>query len=235
MRRMNLLPAELRPRDGSRPGSAYIVVGVLAASVLGVGAYGFALSGVRADENELASLKEESARAKERANALAPYGEFAAMKTNRERSVQAVADTRFDYERLTRELTRILPQGVSVGHLEVAPAPPTEEVVSAGADSVAAQTTDIPPALNVSGCAPGQDAVADTLDRLHALTGATDVSLGASGEPGAGSSRSSSRVANSACGGGGRVAFDATVVLTAPAAGEVSATTPASTSVETSQ
>ena len=233
MKRMNLLPAELRPRDGGRPGSAYIVVGVLTAAVLGLGAYGFVLSGVHADETELASLKEESARAQERADALAPYGEFAAMKENRERSVQAVADSRFDYERLTRELTRILPQGVSVSHLEVAPAPPSEEVVSAGADSVAAQTTDTPPALNVSGCAPGQNAVADTLDRLHALTGAADVSLGASGEPGAGSGSSGSRVADTACGGGGRVAFDATVILTAPENGGLPATTP--TSAETSQ
>ena len=234
MKRMNLLPAELRPRDGSRPGSAYIVVGVLTASVLAMGAYGFVLSGVRADENELASLKEESARAEERAAALAPYGEFATMKENRERSVKAVADTRFDYERLTRELTRILPQGVTVGHLEVAPAPPSDEVVSAGADSVAAQTTDVPPALNVSGCAPGQDAVADTLDRLHALTGATDVALGASGEPGAGTGGgSASRIASTACGGGGQVAFDATVTLTAPESGRLSETTP--TSAEASQ
>lgn len=235
MKRMNLLPPELRPRDGKRHGSAYIVVGALAASVAAMGAYGLVISGVRADESELASLKAESDSAQQRAQALAPYGEFAAMKNRRERSVQMVADTRFDYERLTRELGRILPKGVSVSHLEVAPAPPSDEVVEAGADSAAAQSSVAPPAMMVSGCAPGQDTVADTLDRLHALTGATDVSLGASGEPGGGTtSRGVSRIANSACGGGGRVAFDATVTLTAPG-GDVLAETTTPTSTGTDQ
>ena len=57
------------------------------------------------------------------------------MKDQRERSIRAVADTRFNYERLTREVARILPSGVWVGHVEVAPALPEDEVVDAGADS----------------------------------------------------------------------------------------------------
>ena len=57
------------------------------------------------------------------------------MKQQRERSIRTVAETRFNYERLTRELARILPAGVWVGHLEVAPAVPEESVVEAGADS----------------------------------------------------------------------------------------------------
>ena len=34
--------------------------------------------------------------------------------------------------------------------------------------------------MTVSGCAPNQDVVADTLDRLRALTSATNVELGTS-------------------------------------------------------
>ena len=225
MKRMNLLPPELRPREGGRRGTAYAVVGALFASVVAMLVYGIVIGGVRSDETELASLKDETSQAQARADALSPYGEFANMKDQRERSIRTVADTRFNYERLTRELARILPSGVWVGHVEVAPAPPEEDVVEAGADSVEGSPTP-PPAMTVSGCAPSQDVVADTLDRLRALTGATNVALGSSsraaeqlerGQPqahlvsGGGASRRATRAA-------GRVAFDATVTLTAPGA-----------------
>jgi Tfp pilus assembly protein PilN len=228
MRRMNLLPPELRPRDGARRGSAYLVVGALFASVVAMLVYGMVIGGVRSDETELASLKDEKAQADARTESLRPYGDFADMKDQRERSVRMVADTRFNYERLTRELARVLPAGVWVGHLEVAPAPPEQAVVDAGADPVEGTQTP-PPAMTVSGCAPSQDAVADTLDNLRALTGATDVTLGSSTHSSANGQTStttnqphlvSGSGANGGCGDAGRppVAFDATVTLTAPAA-----------------
>jgi Tfp pilus assembly protein PilN len=223
MKRMNLLPPELRPREGSRRGSAYIVVAALGACFIGLLVYGLVITGVRSDENDLASLKAEAQEAQARADALSPYREFADMKDRREQSVRLVADTRFDYERLTRELTRILPDGVWVGHLEVAPADAASEVVSAGADSAVAEAAVQPPAMKVSGCAPSQDVVADTLDRLRALTGATNVALGSSSRSGAGNTNTPSHLvsgagASGACGRDERprVAFDATVTLSAP-------------------
>jgi Tfp pilus assembly protein PilN len=232
MKRLNLLPPELRPREGGRRGSSYLVIGGLLASVVAMLTYAIVMGGVHSDETELASLKSETQQAQARADALRPYGEFAAMKDQRERSVRTVADTRFNYERLTRELARILPEGVWVGHLDVAPAPPAQDVVEAGADSVeGSQAT--PPAMTVSGCAPNQDVVADTLDRLRALTGATNVELGSSSHSSsdAVSSSSSSRkpylVSSSSSGEGcdrsgrPRVAFDATVTLTSPVTGQL--------------
>ena len=233
MKRMNLLPPELRPREGGHRGSAYLVVGVLFASVVAMLAYAVVIGGVRSDENELASLKDETQQAQARADALAPYGAFADMKEHRERSIRVVADTRFNYERLTRELARILPAGVWVGHLDVAPAAPSEEVVDAGADPVAG-TLPLPPAMTVSGCAPDQDTVADTLDNLRALSGATNVTLGSSSQSDVQSAPSSTgkpRLVGgsgpAACGEAGRprVSFDATVTLTAPGAELVPETT----------
>jgi hypothetical protein len=185
--------------------------------------YGIVMGGVRSDEAELASLKNEARQAQARADALSPYGEFANMKDQRESSIRTVADTRFNYERLTREVAQVLPSGVWIGHVEVAPAPPAESVVEAGADSVQGSVTP-PPAMTISGCAPNQDVVADTLDRLRALTGATNVELGSSSRA-QNSSSSSSRRPTLVSGGGstagcdegsGNVAFDATVTLTAP-------------------
>jgi Tfp pilus assembly protein PilN len=230
MKRMNLLPPELRPREGGRRGASYLVVGALFASVAAMLVYAIVIGGVRSDETELASLENETQQAQARADALRPYGEFADMKEQRERSIRAVADTRFDYERLTRELTRVLPEGVWVGHLEVAPAPPSQEIVDVGADPVVGSETT-PPAMTVSGCAPDQDVVADTLDRLRALTGATNVALGSSSNSAADAQTSSSRKpylvsgsgANGGCGAAGRprVAFDATVTLTTPGASQL--------------
>ena len=183
MKRMNLLPAEVRPREGGRRervsrGRRAGRVGRRDARVQP------GHQRVHSDETELASLKDEARQAQARADVLRPYGEFANMKDQRERSILTVADTRFNYERLTRELARILPEGVWVGHLEVAPAPPEQSVVDAGADSLTGSQAT-PPALTVSGCAPTQNLVADTLDRLRALTGATNVELGSSSHPGA--------------------------------------------------
>ena len=226
MKRMNLLPPELLPRQGGGRGSAYLVVGALLASVVAMLTYAIVIGGVRSDETELASLKDETAQANARAEVLRPYGDFAEMKDQRERSVRAVAATRFDYEGLTRELARILPAGVWVGHLEVGPAPPNQEAIDAGADPVSAQATP-PPAMIVSGCAPDQDAVADTLDRLRALTGATNVALGSSSHTSADGQTSTTRRPSLVSGSGangcgdagrGRVSFDATVTLTAPPA-----------------
>lgn len=235
MKRMNLLPAELRPREGGRRGSSYLVIGVLFASVVAMLAYGMVMGGVRSDETELASLQDETRQAQARAAALAPYGAFAEMKEQRELSVRTVAGTRFDYERLTRELARILPEGVWVGHLEVAPAPPEQAVVDAGADPVEAPQAT-PPAMTVSGCAPDQDAVADTLDNLRALTGATNVALGSSSHSDANVSTSRTAAPRLVSGSGAetcgqegrpRVSFDATVTLTVP--GGVELTQPTTT------
>jgi hypothetical protein len=238
MKRMNLLPPELRPREGGRRGSSYLVVGALFASVVAMLAYAIVIGGVRSDETELESLKHETEQANARTDALRPYGDFAAMKDQRERSIRTVADTRFNYERLTRELARVLPAGVFVGHLEVAPAPPEQDVIAAGADPVSgAQAT--PPAMMVSGCAPGQEVVADTLDRLRALTGATNVELGSSRNPDSTATSSNSQGPRLVSGGGandgcelGEIAFDATVTLTAPT-GAVAESTAAPTTTPT--
>lgn len=219
MKRMNLLPPELRPRDGARRGSSYVVLASLGAAIVAMLAYGFVIRGVHADESELASLNADTDQAQAQVEALAPYAAFTSMKQTREQSVRSVAETRFNYERLARELARILPQGVSVSHLEVAPGGPSESETALGADNPDATGAVGPPVMQVTGCAPDQDAVADTLDRLRALTSATEVKLGSSGSQAGSTSSGGSGdepylVSGSGGGGGcGAVSFDATVTM----------------------
>jgi Tfp pilus assembly protein PilN len=236
MKRMNLLPPELRPRDGRQPGSSYVVVAALAAAILAMGAYGLVISGVRSDEGELSSLKAEAEQAQAQADALGPYARFAEMKETRAQSVRGVAESRFDYERLTRELARILPDGVSISSLDVGPGSQSDADIAKGADTLDPVAAG-PPTMALSGCAPSQDAVADSLDRLRALTGASAVELGSSGNGGGGTAGPApaggadqpylvqgAGGGGSGCGGGGApVSFDAKVTLAAGTAPQGSA------------
>jgi Tfp pilus assembly protein PilN len=222
MKRLNLLPAELRPRGGNVRHSTYAVLGGLLAATLAMTLYWFVQSGANATANEIEGLQKETTAAKEDAASLGPYAEFSAMKDARERSVRVVAQTRFDYERLTRELTRILPEHVWITGLDVGP---TELNPEEGADSVAPPASAGALTVSLSGCAPNQPTVADTLDRLTALTGATGVDLGASGDgsvtgrsSGSGGSESLLQPSSSGAGGActGSVSFQATVDLAPP-------------------
>jgi Tfp pilus assembly protein PilN len=224
MKRLNLLPPELRPRGGNIRTSTYAVLGGLLLATLAMTLYWFVQSGANTTANEIEGLQKETQAAKEDANALGPYAEFSAMKDARARSVRLVAETRFDYERLTRELTRILPEHVWITGLDVGP---TELELAEGADSVEATAAAGALSVNLSGCAPDQPTVADALDRLTALTGATSVNLGASGDGSVTGARSSgsgggeSLLQSSSSGGGaactGSVSFEATVDLANPA------------------
>jgi Tfp pilus assembly protein PilN len=221
MKRLNLLPAELRPRGGSVRHSTYAVLGGLLVAVLAMTLYWFVQSGANSTANEIDNLHKETTAAKEDAASLGPYAEFSAMKDARERSVRLVADTRFDYERLTRELTHILPEHVWITGLEVGP---TEANPEEGADSVAPPASAGALTVSLSGCAPDQPTVADTLDRLTALTGAVGVDLGASGDgsvsggPASASGGKDSLLESgpSAASCTGSVSFQATVDLAPP-------------------
>jgi len=223
MRRLNLLPPELRPR-ASHGSTSYAVIGGLVVMILAMFVYGLVQAGANSKADEITELHKETASAKEDASALGPYAEFASMKDARARSVRLVADTRFDYERLTKELTQILPKNVWITGLDVGP--PEVDGLAEGADSAAAAEASGNISVNVSGCAPTQQTVADTLDRLGALTGATGVELSASGDGssvGGGASGSGdgatleSAPSGAGCGAGmGSVSFGATVAITPP-------------------
>ena len=215
MKRLNLLPVELQPRSGNARASSYAVLGTLLALTIAMIGYAFVQAGASSRADEIKGLQEETEVAKADASALGPYAEFAAMKDARARSVRGVAEMRFDYERLTRELTRILPERVYVPGMDVAP---PDDDLAAGADSAEAMEAASGLSVSLAGCAPNQPTVADTLDRLAALTGATGVELGASGDGAApaGAGGDGFEGANAgACTGG--VSFQATVALAPPA------------------
>jgi Tfp pilus assembly protein PilN len=180
MKAVNLLPEKHRPRKptGGQGKSGYVLLGVLGAVLVGVLVYVLTLNSINSSKTKITQATVEAARLNDQANSLGPYGDFAKIKAERVSSVKQLAEGRFDYERMVRELAHVLPSNVwlvnasasSTGDASAAPGAP-----ASGAPTVAVPGAG--PSLTLQGCARDQGQVAVTLVRLRELEGATDVSL----------------------------------------------------------
>jgi Tfp pilus assembly protein PilN len=210
MRPVDLIPAEQRQgahapmRTGPIP---YILVGSLAAVLVAVALLILTGNQVSEREGELAELKSDNAVAKERAEGLVAYTQFQTLHEQRLLTIASLADSRFDWERVMRELSLILPSDVWLTTLE---ASASSGSAGSGAGSGGGSGGGdlrglIPgPALQLSGCAAGQEAVAGFVTALKDIDGVTRVGVQSSELPeqeeGAGVSGGSSE---SGGGGGG--------------------------------
>jgi Tfp pilus assembly protein PilN len=176
MRPVNLLPQSARPyvATGKAGGGSYVVIGVLAALVLGVAAYVLTTNQITSRNDEIAKANNETAQAQAKVADLQKYGEFNAVAATRVQDVSALAIGRIDYERLIRETSRVLPSGVWLTSLDA-------EATSASTTTSSSSTTSGGPSVHLLGCAPSQDSVATTLVRLRAVHGSNDVQLNDSG------------------------------------------------------
>lgn len=169
MRPVNLIPPDMRRGDSAplRTGPlAYIVLGALALVLVGVTMLVLASNEVAEKKDELVTLKREDAAAKARAEALAPYAQFQAMSQQRVETVANLADSRFDWPRVMRELALVLPDDVLLTDLSAG--------VGGEAEGLAGVTG---PSLELSGCTSGQDAVAGFVTALKDIDGVTRVGL----------------------------------------------------------
>ena len=192
MKPVNLLPENLRPRahrEGS--GGAYLVLGTLGALLVAVLLYVVTTNQVTTRESETQELRAEADAAEERAGALARFGEFQKMKETRVASVSTLAAGRFDWERMARELALVLPTGVWLTELKATAT--GEEAPSGGGSSSGSSSSssgsssssssgggtpgEQGPGLTLLGCAPSQQAVAETMVRLRRVHQAQEVSL----------------------------------------------------------
>jgi Tfp pilus assembly protein PilN len=180
MRPVNLLPERDRAQaPAAAGGSSYVVVGVLAALLLAVFAYVVTSNQVNSRTAAIAEAEAEATQAETRAASFGSFQQFAQIKAARLASVKTLADTRFDWERLMRELALVLPSGSSLtavtaasGEAVSATAPPTTS-----SPATATPTTPGVPTLALTGCATSQPRVAVILVRLRQLHRAVDVQL----------------------------------------------------------
>lgn len=196
MKAVNLIPAEQRPGAGGvagrSGGAAYVVVALIAGIAALAALYGTARHEISSREGEVAKLTSEARQAEAEAATLAPYTKFTALREERLKAVQSLADTRFDWAHAMHELGRVLPHDVSLSSLSgtigaptAAPAP-SSSPTSAGATTTSPVTSATPPgsrpSFSISGCTTGQPEVALTMDRLRLMNGVSEVVLHSSSD-----------------------------------------------------
>jgi Tfp pilus assembly protein PilN len=156
----------------------YLVVGALVAALAGVTALVLTSNQVSERKSEVAQLKREDAVATARAGRLAAYTQFQALREQRVSTVTSLADSRFDWERVMRELSLILPHDVWLVGLEATASPEASTGGSGGGGSGSnLRKSALGPALQISGCAKGQEAVAGFVTALKDIDGVTRVGV----------------------------------------------------------
>jgi Tfp pilus assembly protein PilN len=186
VRPVNLIPPEQRRGDRApmRTGPiAYVVVGVLAAALVAVTLLVMTNNKISDREAERASLESQVSQAEAEAQRLAPFAEFASLQQAREQTVSTLARSRFDWERVLRELAIVIPEDVWLTGLNATVSP--DVAVSGGTSTASVGGTEsiAGPSLQIQGCAAGHEAVARFLAALQDIDGVTRVSVLKSDRP----------------------------------------------------
>ena len=198
MRPVNLIPPEERrgqkapARTGPLP---YVIVAVLAAALIAVSVTVLTSNQISDRKAEKASLETQIDEAQAQAERVQSFGAFAALQQAREQTVVSLAQSRFDWERVLRELAIVIPDSVWLtsltGSASAESGPPSSS--SSASPSLSEDVTG--PSLDIEGCATGHEAVASFLAALRDIDGVTRVSVLKSDRPdssGGGESTSSS-------------------------------------------
>jgi Tfp pilus assembly protein PilN len=232
MKPVNLLPERHRPRTptGGRQGSSYILLAALGGVLVAALIYVLTVNQINSRRDAVTQAKADTEQAQGRIQSLSAYGNFVAVKNARVQAVKQLAEGRFDWELMMRELGRVLPADVWLQSADASDGDGSDSSSSSSTSSSSSSsstpsssttTGDASTAtLDLTGCAKSQQEVAVTLVRLRQMAGATDVSLKQST---ATKTDSSSGGDSSSAGSGGcaagQYAFEANVSLAKPDAG----------------
>jgi Tfp pilus assembly protein PilN len=215
MRAVNLIPTEQRraKATGSKSGGAYVICGIL--GVLVLMAVGYVLVGNQVNENKTraAAASQEANRLEAQARQLSDFTDFSQVKDTRLASVQGVASTRFDWERLMRELSLVMPEGSWLQSANASVSGVGDASTTSASAAAAAATAPALPGLKLVGCTPRQSEVARMMVRLRELNKVTDVTLNESSQE-----QSGEPASVSSC--GSLYKFDITVTFGAVPSGE---------------
>lgn len=175
MRPVNLIPGDERRDRATMQGTlAYAVIGALLVVLAGVTLLVVTNNQISERKAKVARLQQQNAVAGARAARLAAYSEFGEVRDQRVAAVTSLADSRFDWERVMRELSLILPKDVWLTNL-TGTANPEVQLESGG--SVTLRSSIPGPALELVGCAAGQSAVAGFISALKDIDGVTRVGV----------------------------------------------------------
>jgi Tfp pilus assembly protein PilN len=180
MRPVNLIPPEERRGDRAplRTGNlSYVLLGGLALLLLAVIATALTSKQISDRETEKQGLEQELQQATAEAQSLQAFVDFRTIQETRAATVSSLAQSRFDWERVVRELSLVLPSDVWLTSLTGTVSP---EVQLEGGEDVAIRSTVEGPALELVGCAPSEDSVAAFISALEDIDGVTRVGVNSS-------------------------------------------------------
>jgi len=175
MRPVNLIPPDERRGDRSelRTGPfTYVLVGGLAVLLLGVIAVAFTSKQVSDREAEKQELEAQKAEETAKAESLRSFADFRAVQETRTGTVASLAQSRFDWERVIKELSLVLPPDVWLVNLTGTVNPAVS--VQNGAEITIRDSVE-GPALELVGCAPSEEAAAGFIAALEDIDGVTRV------------------------------------------------------------
>jgi Tfp pilus assembly protein PilN len=181
MKPVNLVPQDQRrrtPSEGSGKG-AHAVLGILAVLLAMAVVYVLTANSITEKESQAEQARIEADQLEAQAVTKDGFTDFAEIAQTRAASVASVASTRFDWERLMRELSRVMPEG---SWLTSASASVTGATDAASATAPAAPADPATggtggPSANLVGCTPKHSDVARMMVRLRQLHRVVDVEL----------------------------------------------------------
>ena len=182
MKAVNLIPSDQRRAtpSGNASGGAYVVLGVLGVMLVMLVAYVMTSNSVNDRESKAAQARQEADAAEAKSKQLGAFADFSATKEQRLASVMAAAQTRFDWERFMREMSRVMPKDSWVQTTSASVVGDSADATNSTATT--STTTLTGPTANLVGCTPRQSQVARMMVRLEQMYRVTDVSLNQSAQ-----------------------------------------------------
>jgi Tfp pilus assembly protein PilN len=202
MRPANLIPPEeRRSRGGGLRAAplAYIIVGALLLAIGGLAMLATTDNQISDQKAEIAETEQQTTVAEQKVSELATYTSFHATATARQQTITNLANSRFDWEKIMRQMALVTPPDVWLVSLSGS----VRSGVTVGGGENIALRSEVPgPALSIEGCAVEQAAVANYVTELKEIEGVTRVGLQTSTREGSSGGESGSN-----CVGHGTVAF----------------------------
>ena len=160
----------------SRPPAIAQIGGAMLAVVIAAVVYLVVISNqVSSDRERLGQISADLVSAEQKTAALKPYDDFAKAATQRHDAVATVAKTRFKWDRTLTDLARVAPDGVWLTSMKGTLTPSTQVEGGGGAATSGLRAVLASPAIELAGCAARERNVPAYIDRLHLMTGVTDV------------------------------------------------------------
>jgi Tfp pilus assembly protein PilN len=178
MRPINLIPPEDRRESAPlrRGPLAYVLVGALLLGFVGVYALVSTGNTISEREAQVASLEQELETTQARADALQSFSGFASLEEARTTTVSTLARSRFDWERVMRELALVLPGDVTL--IELSGAIGATDSGGGESDSGSGSGAEVAsPTMTMSGCGADHESVARMVAALRDIDGVTRVGL----------------------------------------------------------